>query len=202
MKSKLALLTVIITLAAVTVLSACSAPPPHETKTIYHPLGNVGLGMTIHQIERIIGDEGFFFELEGYFMMDYHEPDVDLVITYEERTEQAVTIKAFSMGRAFNGVTVGMAYEDVLSICGEYAVEETIGDDYYYDEELDEYFYYDPDSVRYAINLIFNAKNQPVSVTYEQAEDGRVPVFSDDVSHVLSFEFSDGVVDRIEVQYP
>jgi hypothetical protein len=143
--------------------------------------------MTVRQIERRIGDEGFFMSSGDVFVIDYDRRDIDLAISYDTRGDTAFGIRMFGPGRTFNGITIGMSYEEVLAICGEYAVEEILGDEY--DDE---------DGVRF-ISLLFNERSEPVTLTFD---DEGFPITSDRVFHLIEFEFNDdGFVNMIAVKY-
>ena len=182
MKFKL-IFFIIIILAAAIALSACNAPPPHETKIIFHPLGDIGLGMTLTQIERRIGTSEHGMQMEGAYLVDYENLDVDLVISYEQRDNTAFSIRAFGPGRLFNGITVGMLFEDALDLAGEYVVEE-----------------FDGDMGMIVFTMLYNSRNQPILVSFD--EEGYALPLPDEVSYRASFGVSyDGYVIHLELQY-
>ena len=172
MKSKRILL-VLLAFAAVFAITGCEQPPsePPPTMFLTHPLGTIGLGMDIDEVSEILGmDPDYFLEVEDVVLADYTYPN--LVILYDDMTARAVLIRAFGPGSVFNGVTIGMGYDEALALSGEYAVESIVP----------------RGGGRYAITLYFNANGDPV----RQNDNRR--------SHAVTYEFYDGVVERLIIE--
>jgi len=171
-KSKRILL-IILAMAAILAFSGCEqqagpsvTAPPASFPFMYlqHPMGTIGVGMTLDEIEEILGMEPeFFVALEGAYLADYEIPDI--VVIYDE-FDRAVMIRSFSYGTAYNGVTIGMYYDVVVAIVGENAFESFVPERdvfavaLFYDENGEQTSPFDPDAA--------------YSVTFEIGDEGLV----------------------------
>ena len=170
----------LIVLAFATVLAMSGCEPAQEPRVFYpaaylmHPMGTIRLGMDIDEVEDTLGLDlgaGIFLPLEGRLLFDYTEPDI--IVLYDENTYEALEIWIYGPGSVFNGVTIGAAYDEVLALGGDYAVE----------------WMTDAGGGRRVISLYFNWSGEPADP------------YDDDISHTVSYEFNEyGVVWRIMIR--
>lgn len=92
--------------------SSCAVLRPDDTGIIFTPNGELYLGMTRKQVDKIFEPEAEL-DLDSSYLVDYG----DVVIVYDT-SGYAINIKSFAeTAHASNGVTIGMSFTEVIEKC-------------------------------------------------------------------------------------